>query len=78
LQTNDFQDSYKIEMMLENENGDIRKETHENMSLSDFEGLYGTITDHIISIEMRLMYNGKHTGDSEDSEWKWKNWCEYI
>lgn len=49
-----FKDSYKIVIELENHQGKRRFETYRGMSLSDYEILYGTITEQIISIEMRL------------------------
>ena len=55
-----FKDSYKIEIELENHQGKRRIERYRGMSLSDYEILYGTITDHILRIEMRLE-NGNKT-----------------
>ena len=52
-----FKDSYKIVIQLENHQGKQRFETYRGMSLSDYEILYGTITDHIISIDMKLEAN---------------------
>jgi hypothetical protein len=49
-----FKDSYKIVICLETHQGKQRFETYRGMSLSDYEVLYGTITDKIISVDMRL------------------------
>lgn len=49
-----FKDSYKIRLELQDCKGKKRIETYREMSLSDFEVLYGGITDHIIAVEMRL------------------------
>lgn len=49
-----FKDSYKVVIELQDEAGQKRVETHREMSLSDFEEVYGQITEHIIQLEMRL------------------------
>lgn len=49
-----FKDSYKVVIELQDETGQKRVETHREMSLSDFEEVYGQITEHIIQLEMRL------------------------
>lgn len=40
---------------MENIQGDIRVEHHEDIDLQDFEILYGGITENIISIDLQLM-----------------------
>ena len=52
-----FKDSYKIVLQLETHQGKQRFETYRGMSLSDYEILYGTISDKIISIKMELEPN---------------------
>lgn len=49
-----FKDSYKIQWELENHVGKRRIETYRNMSLSDYEILYGNNTDHILWVTMKL------------------------
>lgn len=51
-----FRDSYKIVIELQDDAGNKRIERHREMSLTDFEVLYGNITEHIIHLEMRLEY----------------------
>jgi hypothetical protein len=74
-----FVDSYKVVIVTETEDGKRERQEHTNMSLADFEVLYGMIMDHIVYVNLKLMEgeNGKHSSNSTDSEWKWKNNIEY-
>lgn len=58
-----FKDSYKVVIELQNDEGHKRIERHREMSLSDFEEVYGQITDHIIQLEMRLEYGNNIRND---------------
>lgn len=49
-----FEDSYKVRLVLEDEFGDRYVENHPEMSLSDFEVLYGNIVDKIVRVDIRL------------------------
>ena len=49
-----FKDSYQVKWELQDETGKKWIETHREMSLSDFEVLYGNNVHHIIWVEMRL------------------------
>lgn len=49
-----FGDSYIIRLVLRKGNGEIYREEHDNMSLTDFEVLYGNISDELIEIDMKL------------------------
>lgn len=51
----DFIDNYKMTWKLKNPRGEEYKETYVNISLSDFETIYGNNTYEIIEIELRLM-----------------------
>ena len=77
-----FQDSYKCLIMLEDDNNLVWVEKHENISLSDFEIIYGNICHNILKVELEIMKEdrkgGNSSSDNPDSEWKWKNNCEYY
>jgi len=49
-----FTDSYKIRLVLRDENDLVWEENYEEMSLSDFEVLYGTITSELLYVEMKI------------------------
>ena len=55
LSVNDwFKDSYKLEWELENHVGKRRIEVMRNVSLSDYEVIYGNNTDHILWVKLEL------------------------
>lgn len=54
-----FIDSYKVVFELENHLGKQRRETHRNISLVEFEILYGTYDENIIGIELKQENNIK-------------------
>lgn len=45
-----FIDSYNCFITLRGDDGIRYNETHRNLSISDFEVLYGNITDEIVSL----------------------------
>lgn len=57
MNQNWFNDSYYIKWVLEDENGLKWSEEYNEMSLNDFEVLYGNNSYKIIEIEMRLVNN---------------------
>lgn len=48
-----FLDSYSLEWTLRDDEGNEWSEYHNNMSLSDFEILYGQTTYHFVKIELK-------------------------
>lgn len=55
IKQSDFMDSYNITLLLMDDNKNIYSELHKGMSLSDYEVLYGNISDMIISMNMSLV-----------------------
>ncbi len=55
MNQSDFVDSYNLVLMLRDDKGKTYVEKHQNISLSDFEVIYGNITKEIIHLEMRLI-----------------------
>lgn len=49
-----FEDSYYIFIRSVDENGEIIDEEYDEMSLSDFEVVYGNITNHIVEVKVVL------------------------
>ena len=56
-----FKDSYYMTWTLKDEQGKLHVEEHVNISLSDFEVIYGNNVHHIEKIELRLIPNVKAT-----------------
>lgn len=54
-----FNDSYHLVWVLEDENGDQHMEEHFNVSLSDFEEIYGNNVHHVVSVDLKLTEKGK-------------------
>ena len=48
-----FIDSYNLYWLLKDENGDTYSENHNNISLSDFEVIYGNEVNEIILVQLR-------------------------
>lgn len=48
VEKKDFVDSYRVNVTLKDENGELRHEIYRDMSLADFEVLYGTFSDEIV------------------------------
>lgn len=55
MKTENFVDSYNMYWTLKTEEGEYIYESYYNISLSDFEVIYGNNTFHIVVIEMRLV-----------------------
>jgi hypothetical protein len=55
-----FVDSYRVVIVTETEEGKRERHEHENMSLVDFEVLYGMILDHIVYVSLKLMEDKKN------------------
>ena len=49
-----FNDNYIVRLVLRDKDGLIYREEHDDMSLTDFEVLYGNISDELIEVEMKL------------------------
>ena len=58
-----FEDSYNVKMVLRDEDGRIYEEEYDEMSLTDFEVLYGQISDEMI--ECHLTHKSKGLTDDE-------------
>lgn len=60
-----FVDSYRFKFVLRRDNGEIYSEEYEEMSIHDFEMIYGLQDNEILKIDLELMNYEKIDSDGE-------------